>query len=145
MKGSQRLKPVQRINEFHERNAAKELGAHSQKLATHLKRLEDLILYQVEYGRNFLDQGLAGMAATRLQDYQAFMANLTKAIEQQRAIVKQFEAENERLKRQWMAAHRRSQSIDSVVEKMVVEEEYTQNRRLEKELDDRNNSIKKKL
>ena len=142
MKGSERFKAVQRVNDFHEQNAARELGSHTQQFVAHQKRLEDLILYQIEYGRNFLDQGQAGMSATKLQDYQAFMANLTKAIEQQRLIIKQFEAENERLKRQWMATHQRSQAIDGVVAKLVVQENNVEDKRLQKELDDRGNSVK---
>ena len=106
--------------------------------------MADLIEYQVEYGRQFMTQGQGGMSASKLQDYQAFMKNLSQAIEQQRAIVKQFEAENERLKRQWMAAHRKTQSIDFVVERMVTEETRVEERRLQKELDDRNNLPKAK-
>ncbi|MDH5216914.1 MAG: flagellar export protein FliJ [Gammaproteobacteria bacterium] len=145
MKASQRLKPVQRLNDFHEQNAARELGGHTRKLDAHRKRLEDLNLYQIEYGRNFLNQGQAGMSASKLQDYQAFMANLTRAIEQQRLIIKQFEAENERLKRQWMATHQRSKAVDSVVDKLVVQESYAEDKRTQKELDDRGNSVKNQL
>lgn len=139
MKSSQRLKPVQRINEFNEKNAARAFGEHSQKLNMHRQRLADLGEYQLEYGRRFLESGQQGMSATRLRDYQAFMKNLSDAIAQQRQLVTQYEQENERLKRQWMATHRRSQAIDHVVERKIDEENRTEERRVQRELDDRNN------
>ncbi|MDH5545448.1 MAG: flagellar export protein FliJ [Gammaproteobacteria bacterium] len=142
MKGSQRLKPVQRLNEFREDQAARALGAHNAQLANHRKRLDDLLQYQQEYGRQFLSLGQNGIPARKLRDYQAFMDNLTRAIEQQRQIIQQFEAENERLKRQWLAVHHRTKAVDKVVERMVQGENRAEERRIQKELDDRFNRDK---
>ena len=142
MKPSQRLKPVQRINEFHEQRAAQALGEHNRQLETHRGRLKDLVEYQVEYGRKFLTQGQHGMSANRLRDYQAFMDNLSNAIAQQKEIIRQFEAENERLKRQWLAVHQRVKAVDNMVGRMVDTEKRHEERRDQRELDDRHNSIK---
>ena len=139
MKSSQRLKPLQRINEHHEQKAATALGKHQQKLETNTKRLNDLNDYRIEYGRQFMSDGQQGISAARIQDYQKFMVNLDKAIQQQKLAIRQLQAEYELLKRQWMAAHNRSKSIDNVADRYLKEENYQEEKRTQKDLDERNN------
>jgi len=137
MKQSERFKPVVRVTQNREDEAAKRLAEFVQMLEQQRSRLGDLEGYCGEYRKQFAAESAVGVTASRIQDFHAFLLNLDKAVEQQRAAIVRLEQEYEERKRQWLAARSRTQAIDQVVAGMRVKEQALENRKDQAEQDDR--------
>lgn len=137
MKNSTRLKPVQRFVEMKETQAAKALGEFIKKMDQQKKRLADLNAYRDEYHRRFQESAQQGIPVGRLHDFRSFMANLEKAIEQQTLLMRQIEVDYEAKKRQWLAAHQRTQVIDNVVANHVTHEDHVEEKKQQRDMDDK--------
>jgi len=146
MTKSERLKPVQRINESREKDAARALGRSVQIVQQHEQRLAELQQYRDEYDRQIQSMGENGVVASRLQQMQSFLHNLNQAISQQQLIVEQARREQEHKRRSWQQAHGKTQVMDKVVERYRRDEQYQANKRDQKENDEHalNNSLHKK-
>ena len=137
MKQSKRLEPICDFNKKREEDAAKELAKISQEVNAQKQRLIDLENYRNEYGTQFATVGGGGMSATRLRDYQRFMANLAKVLEQQKSAISVLEAQFEEKKRQWIAARSRSKALETVKSRYEQQEVVAEEKKLQKEIDDR--------
>ena len=87
MKKSTRLQPICDFNKHREDDAAKILATASQALNAQRKRLVDLENYRGEYAQQFAQAGGAGFNASRMREYQNFMTNLSKVIDQQKSAI----------------------------------------------------------
>ena len=83
LKKSKRLEPVKKIAESKESAAAVKVAKSVLEKAASLDQLEKLRGYRDEYIVQFKTKGQNGMSASRLQDYQAFVHKLDRAIEEQ--------------------------------------------------------------
>lgn len=137
MSRSKRLKPIQRITEMREKDAAQDLGESQQRLQLLQKQLSELERYREEYRNYYQQSGREGMTALRLQQLQQFLTNIDKAIEQQDQAIKSAEYQCEEKKKLWYAARGRTQALDKVAERYLDDERQQQNRREQKELDER--------
>jgi len=137
MKQSERFQPVARVTQMKEEEAAKRLAEFVQTLEQQRSRLGDLEGYCGEYRKQFAAESAAGVTASRIQDFHAFLLNLDKAVEQQRAAIVRLEHEYEERKRQWLAARSRTQAIDQVVAGLRIKEQALENRKDQAEQDDR--------
>ncbi len=146
MTKSDRLKPMQRLNESREKDAARALGHSVQSLQQQEQRLLELRQYRDEYDRQIEELGKNGVLASRLQQMQRFLQNLSLAIGQQEMIVEQARHEQERKRHSWQNAHSKSQVLDNVAERYRRDEQYHANKREQKENDEHalNNSLHKK-
>ncbi len=146
MTKSERLKPVQRINESREKDAAKALGHSVQSLQQQEQRLAELQQYREEYDRQIQELGANGVVASRLQQMQSFLHNLNLAIKQQQQIVEAARHEREQKRHSWQQAHGKTQVMDKVIERYQVDEQYQANKREQKENDEHalNNSLHNK-
>ncbi len=146
MTKSDRLKPVQRINESREKDAARALGNSVQTLQQHEQRLAELRQYREEYDQQVQQMGANGMLASRLQQMQSFLHNLNQVIKQQQQIVEAARREQEVKRRSWQQAHGKTQVMDKVIDRYRADEQYQANKREQKENDEHalNNSLHSK-
>jgi flagellar protein FliJ len=136
MTRSERLKPIQRLNESRENDAARALGHSVQTLQQQTQRLSELQQYRDEYDRKIQELGQNGVIASRLQQMQSFLNNLNLAIAQQQAVVEQAQRQQEQQRHSWQRAHNKSQVMDNVAERYRRDEQYQANKRDQKENDE---------
>ncbi len=136
MSKSQRMKPVQRVAEAREQATAKDLAAAQRYLKDQETRLVELQQYQREYLLQSQEMGRAGVSASRYLGMQHFLANVDKAIEQQRQVVDNATRVCEQKRRVWQEAYSKCKSLDKVVERFAAQELYEQSQREQKELDE---------
>lgn len=141
-KKSQRMAPVARFTEHKQQDAARALSHAQQMLQAQEARLRDLRQYRDEYARQFHTTGMGGISARQMHDYRGFLATLDQVIEQTKLQIERLQAEYEDRKRQWLAARNRTKAIDTVVDRYRAEEQYQEERQLQKEQDDRPKSEK---
>ncbi len=136
MKKSNRLKPVQRLSEAREQDAAKALGDSNRHVSEQEQRLADLENYREEYARYYQQRGEQGVTAAKLMELQRFLHNLNKAIEQQQQVVAMARQRSEQSKQQWNNARGKSQALDKVVERYRKEEDRSASRQEQKDNDE---------
>lgn len=136
MTKSERLKPIQRLNESRENDAARALGQSVQTLQQQEQRLLELRQYRDEYDRQIQELGKNGVIASRLQQMQRFLYNLSQAIGQQQLIVEQARREQELKRQSWQIAHSKSQVLDNVADRYRRDEQYHANKHEQKENDE---------
>jgi flagellar FliJ protein len=137
MAPSDRLKPVRRIAENRERDAAKRLGDAQRILQDQESKLEQLRLFQKEYQQRFEEAARNGMSAAKLRDYQMFMAKLQQAVVQQESVVEASRHHRGLQKARWQEKFTRTQAIGKVIERHRQEELKDQERKDQKETDER--------
>lgn len=136
MKKSNRLKPVQRLSEAREQDAAKVLGDSNRDVSEQEQRLVELESYREEYARYYQQRGEQGVTAAKLMELQRFLHNLNKAIEQQQQVVAMARQRNEQSKRQWNKARGKSRALGKVVERYRKEEDRSAARQEQKDNDE---------
>jgi len=137
-KASKRLQPVIDFNKREEIDAAKKLAQASSDVQAQKQRLKEFEDYRSEYGQQFSLAGSDGMSASRVRDFQSFIAKLNHVVEQQRVAITNSETNFEEKKRQWMAARNKLKAISKVQEKHVNKEDIEEEKKLQRDQDDRN-------
>lgn len=137
MESSKRFKPIQKLAEKKERDAASAFGKTLRDQDAAQKQLDDLRQYRQEYESNFSSMMRNGMGGNQLHEYQAFIAHLDKAIEQQKQILAQLKDVCSESKEAWQNTYTRSRAMGSVVERLEEEEVREQERQEQKLADDR--------
>jgi len=137
MKRSKRLKPVVRVAESREQQAARALGEAQTRLAQAKQQLEELCQYRADYGRRLQQAGASGMGAARLDDYQQFLHKLGQAIEQQTRTIAQAAREVEERRSQWYILRGKVRMLDTVVCRYQDAEERQALRKEQQEQDER--------
>ncbi len=137
MKKSRRLKPVVRVAEGREQQAARALGAARVRLGQVQQQLEELRRYHDDYRQRFQQAGATGMGAVQLADYQQFLHKLGQAIEQQGQQVAQARQEAEAKRALWFASRGKVRMLDTVVARYRAIEEQQVLRREQREQDER--------
>ena len=101
--------------------AAKRRDAHAQRLGAltrerdeAAKRLEMLVGYRADYEARLADASRGGIDPTELRNYQAFLAQLTRAIAQQTDIVGAAERSVRGAKAEWTSEHQRVESFQAL-------------------------------
>ena len=136
MTKSQRLQPLVKVAESNEQKAAKVMAEAVALLNQHRNRLESLRQYRDDYVRRFAEAGAAGMPASQLIDYRAFISRLDNAIRDQEKIIDQHVQVVEDKKRVWLLTRSRTQSIDKAVDRFRRQEQRASDKREQRELDD---------
>ncbi len=137
MKKSRRLKPVVRVAEGREQQAARALGAARARLGEVQQQLEELRRYRDDYRQRFQQAGAVGMGAVQLADYQQFLHKLGQAIEQQGQQVAQATQEAEARRALWFASRGKVCMLDTLVARYQAIEEQQVSRREQREQDER--------
>jgi len=137
-KQSKRLQPVVDFNQRKEEDAAKALAVASRNVLEQKQRLSEFESYRGEYGQQLSQVGGAGLSASKMRDFQAFISKLNHVLEQQKVAIENAEKEYELKKRQWLAARNKLKAISKVQRKHILQENSTEEKRMQKEQDDRN-------
>jgi len=137
MTKSERLKPVVRVAESRERDAAKALGDCQRVLSEREVSLSELLSYRDEYRRRFQEAGSGGLNGSSLQDYRSFLNRLDGAIRQQRHLTEAARCAYEQQKRIWHEKWNRTKVLDKVVDRYRQQEAHMEARREQGEHDDR--------
>ncbi len=138
MSPSKRFKPVLRVAESHERNAAHQFGDSQRQMQQQEARLGELRQYHDEYLERFNTASRSGISAAQLREYQAFLAKLDVAIKEQEAVVLASSKNRSAKKELWQQKHIRSKVLDKVMQRYQADEQRVQDKREQKETDDNN-------
>lgn len=137
MKRSQRMAGICQFTGNKEQEAAKVLGECTQRMEMQQKRLADLEQYRLEYSQQITTAGGNGLTISTYQNMQAFMGNLSRAIEQQKAILNQVQTEYERKKNLWLEARNKNKALNQVTDRYRQQEEMADEKKQQREIDDR--------
>ncbi|OQX32358.1 MAG: flagellar export protein FliJ [Candidatus Sedimenticola endophacoides] len=135
---SKRFQPVRRVAESRERNAARELGDAKRWVQLQEEKLRELRDYHLEYLQRFQEAARAGMSASQLLEYRAFIEKLERAIGEQEEAVAEGQRRCELNREQWLEKHRRHQVIGKVVERVESAEGKVEQVREQKATDELN-------
>jgi flagellar FliJ protein len=115
-----RTPPWDRLKELAEKKRdahAQRLGALTRERDEAKQRLAMLVTYRSEYQSRLAEASTQGIDLTRLRNYQAFLAQLERAIAQQADIVAQAERSVDGAKAQWTSERQRVESFNALDER----------------------------
>ena len=135
MNTSDRFKPVLKVAENREANAARKFGKSQRQQQEEEAKLQNLREYHAEYLNRFQQSASSGISAAQLREYQAFLQNLEKAIAEQEEVVRRSQQNTSEHKQQWTEKHIRTQSMDKAMNR-IVETEQKQREVLEQKMSD---------
>lgn len=137
MKREQRIGVYRRSLETHEREAAAKLQEADSKLTNARTRLEQLQQYKADYVQNFGTRASQGISGPALLDFQAFIARLGEAIQQQNGLIARMEMERVQVQQRLRDAAVQNRAVGAVVERWRVEDRVAENRKEQKDIDER--------
>ena len=137
MKQSRRLQPIYAHKQRLEDEAAKRLAKISGEISQKKQSLSDLTSYRGEYEQKFQETSRAGISAKRVKEYQAFMNNLGKVLDQQKAAIDALQLDFEEKKRQWIAAKNKTKALGKVQKNYQKQEDSQDEKMQQKEQGDR--------
>lgn len=137
MTRAKRLEPVQDIAGAAERRLAQGVVGFERRLQEAETKLLELQRYLAEYEQQFAARAGKGIGVMELRDYQAFLARLGDAIQQQRSLVQRAQSERDAERLRWQDAAKRVKALDHVVDRWQAEERRTLERREQRDTDER--------
>lgn len=135
MKKSDKIKPVVKLAQNKEKQAARQMGQAQHVLQENINRLGELQQYLSEYQGHYRQTGAQGVSVDKLKRFQAFMGNLSTAITQQQQVVANKTNEFENYRQRWLHVRSKSQALEKVREKYQAQEVKLQEQR-EQQLND---------
>ena len=136
-KRSERLRPVQKVAENREQDAAREMGKAHKHIEELQARLTELIAFREEYARNFLSLGTQGMSVEKMREYQGFIHRIDQAIAYQHNLTEQAKTTYAHRQHVWGYLHSRVLAIDKLSLRYQQQEQADADRREQKETDER--------
>jgi flagellar FliJ protein len=136
MAPSDRLKPVKRVAENRERNAARVLGDAQRVVRENETKLGQLRLFQSEYQARFRAACREGISGPQIQEYQTFLAKLAGAIAEQERTLEMSRRQSAKQKQTWQEKHTRAQAIGKAIERFRKKEVQSSERRAQQESDE---------
>jgi flagellar FliJ protein len=136
------MKRAERLDHFKDELVSSEkehrarLAAAEAKVVEARGRLSELQRYRDEYLRGLDDRAVAGIGATALRDYHAFVARIGEAVRQQLQLLARTEVDCEFERQRWNEAATRTRAVASVVERWRQEERVTTARAEQRETDE---------
>jgi flagellar FliJ protein len=137
MSPTKRLQVVQRVTDEKQRQQARRLTQSRARVAQCEAKLKELQGYQESYVRDFDQRAASGIAGAGIREFQAFLAKLAEAVQQQRELLRKAQAESESEQTNWQGAAQRSQIMDKVVERYTARDTKARDQREQRESDDR--------
>lgn len=135
---SSRFNPVKQLAEDRAKTATEAMVSARNELQGHRDKLSDLMQYRNDYQEQFQSKARSGMNAGQLQQYQQFISQLDKAIEQQQFQVQQSKATLEQKQSHWQDKNSHKKAINKAVDKLKQQEQHKENKREQHELDEHN-------
>jgi len=130
------MQPVANVAESREREAAIMLGKAQLELQSQVARLQELSNYHAEYQQRFERSGTLGINAVQIQSFLSFLANLQKAVDQQKVVISQAEARVEQKKQVWFTLRGKLRAIDTIVDNYRCLEQKEQDKLEQKIIDE---------
>jgi len=123
---SQRLAVVLALEERKEREALERMGKARELMEQHKGQIENLNRYQQEYRDQIRSSQHGVVQVSRLQAWQAFIAQLDQVILQQQKQLVQTEAVFETRRREWQQAWERRRGMEKYIETCRKQEQRVQ-------------------
>jgi len=131
------MQPVVQAVGHDERECAARLAIAERRARDAECRHAELDAYQTDYASGLERRIAAGITASELRDFRAFLARLADALHAQSRLVSQASAECEAAREAWSRAARRAKAIGHVVGRWQLEERREHERREQRDLDER--------
>jgi flagellar FliJ protein len=136
MTRSERLGVVQNATAHTEREHAERVALAERHVVEMEEKLTALENYRKEYEAGLATRAGAGLGVAAVRDYQAFLARLGDAIEQQRQAVEQARAAHQTAILAWREAAKRAHVVDTLHERWQSEESRAESRRDQRDSDE---------
>jgi len=137
LKKSKRFQPVKKLAENKEAAAAVQMKESSDVQLASVQQLKQLEAYRNDYMTQFKAKGESGLSALMLQEYQAFVQKLDRAIEEQLKVVKQAGARLDGHQQIFKQSLSRRKVVDKLIQKSKKEEAFLEDKQEQKVADDR--------
>lgn len=137
MTPSEKLKPIQRIVKQREDDAARTMGVAWRSLEEEQAKLVQLRAYHQEYLMRFDAAVKKGISVAQLNEYRAFLNNLSEAVNQQERVVASRMEDHSGHKDTWKQKHSKTQAFNKVLDRYQKAEKKAADRTEQKESDDR--------
>lgn len=134
MKRFDRLKPVSRIAGSREETAARKMAASNERIRRQEQRLIQLESYLAEYNLG-CENGRTVLNAGQLRIHQGFVDTLYKACVGEKIKLNSAVVEHEKMREEWLAAHRRNKALETFIDKTHREERIKSDKLEQKEAD----------
>ncbi|MCF6323181.1 MAG: flagellar export protein FliJ [Gammaproteobacteria bacterium] len=134
---STRLKPVIKIAQNREDDAALALNEYRKVIDQQEARMIELRQYHTEYTQRLNDSGRNGLNIAQINDYRHFIARLAVAVKQQEEQLASCEAQLKEKHDAWMLTRVRHQALDKVVDRYQQQEHQASEKREQFESDER--------
>jgi flagellar protein FliJ len=128
---STRLQPAVEQAQRREQDALQRLAEQQRRTAYVQQQLDDLERYRREYS---LSAG--GLTVSALLNRQQFVDRIDQAITQQKREVERQRRVMETARVQWLQTHARERALDSVVERFRTQEQQSEQRQEQAEMDE---------
>lgn len=138
MKKSARLQPVHKLADNKAKNAALEMAKAQQSHSEHQQKLEDLMQYKTEYVQQFHERAKSGISSGQLQQYQQFILQIDKAIEQQQQVVASAGQQLNHKQANWRDKHTHKQAVEKVVGRFKKQELKQEQKKEQAQTDEHN-------
>jgi len=135
---SARLRPVEKIAEDKAKSATEAMVTARNDHQSHEQKLADLMQYRSEYIEQFQVRGKSGISSGHLQQYQQFIAQLDKAIEQQQQILYRSKQNLEHKQNHWQDKNSHKKAINKAVDRFMKIEAKGEDKKEQQELDEHN-------
>lgn len=129
---SQRLAVVLALEERKEREALERMGEARKLVDQQREQVDNLNRYQQEYRQQIRNSQQGVVQVTRLQAWQAFIAQLDQVIRQQQTQLDQAEKVFEVRKQEWQQAWERRRGMEKYVDTCQQQERREQDLREQK-------------
>ncbi|HYJ40705.1 MAG TPA: flagellar export protein FliJ [Steroidobacteraceae bacterium] len=136
MTRSERLDVVKQATAHNEREHAERVAAAERHVVEMEEKLQALERYRKEYEDGFAARAGAGLGVAAMRDFQAFLARLGDALEQQRQVVEQARAAHQATILVWREAAKRAHVVDTLAERWQIEESREEGRRDQRDNDE---------
>lgn len=129
---SQRLVVVLSLEERKEQEALERMGEARKLVDQQREQVENLNRYQQEYRQQIRDSQQGVVQVSRLQAWQAFIAQLDQVIRQQQVQLEQAEKVFEARKQEWQQAWERRRGMEKYIDTCRQQERREQDLREQK-------------
>lgn len=144
MRKSRRLQIVLTLAALKKQQAAEHLASVQREMQSLKEQEQQLHGYQQDYNEQFKQMTVNANAA-QLVNYQRFFSQLDTAIDSQQQRVCLSESQQENARVQWQQQYAREKNLGSLIEKIQKQEEQTEDKNTQRELDDRYSGRKSHL
>ncbi len=116
--------------------ATQRLALLKQRWQSQESKLNQLLLFQVEYRQRLADTLALGVDMTRMRDFQVFLQKLEIAIRQQQVEVQQAQRAWEQSQAIWLEERRKLKTFDILKERHLRGETHRENRLEQRDQDE---------